>query len=278
MAASGNTGQLYQKLVSGDTFNIAQVLNDQSNKMIERMNIECNTSGGSSGITIQLPTVQQLDGLLNFEVVITDTGNNAAIRNITILPGSGNTINKGASLVIATNKGGAFFILGTQSDWAAFSTANLTSSGGVGTVTSFTAGNLTPLFTCSVSTATTTPALTFTLANAETNFVFAGPASGVAAPPTFRSLVKADFLRFASATLNFPLTAPRTSSDLTIALTGAVVGDPVMLGIPAVPDANSCYTAWVSAEDVVTVRFNNYTDLGINPGSASFTVFTIKSA
>jgi len=38
-------------------------------------------------------------------------------------------------------------------------------SGGTGTVTSFSAGNLSPLFTSSVATATTTPALTFSLSN-----------------------------------------------------------------------------------------------------------------
>lgn len=67
-------------------------------------------------------------------------------------------------------------------------------SGATGTVTSFSAGNLSPLFTTNVATATTTPALTFTLSNAAINTVYAGPTSGSPAPPTFRALVAADIL------------------------------------------------------------------------------------
>lgn len=63
---------------------------------------------------------------------------------------------------------------------------------GVGTVTSFSAGDLSPLFTSLVANPTTTPALTFTLVNQNANLVYAGPASGGAAAPTFRSLVSAD--------------------------------------------------------------------------------------
>lgn len=63
---------------------------------------------------------------------------------------------------------------------------------GTGTVTSFSAGNLSPLFTTSVATATTTPALTFSLSNAAQNSVFAGPSSGGTGAPSFRALVQAD--------------------------------------------------------------------------------------
>ena len=64
--------------------------------------------------------------------------------------------------------------------------------GGSGTVTSFSAGTLSPLFTTSVANPTTTPALSFVLTNTVAqNFVFAGPTSGTGAP-TFRALVAAD--------------------------------------------------------------------------------------
>jgi hypothetical protein len=74
--------------------------------------------------------------------------------------------------------------------------------GGGGTVTSFSAGNLTPLFTTSVATATSTPALTFTLSTQSANLVFAGPTTGAAVAPTFRALVSADIpiINLASAT------------------------------------------------------------------------------
>src|SRR5271168_2393614 len=49
---------------------------------------------------------------------------------------------------------------------------NGTSGGGSGTVTSFSAGTLSPLFTTSVGTSTTTPALTFSLSTAGAHSFF----------------------------------------------------------------------------------------------------------
>lgn len=63
---------------------------------------------------------------------------------------------------------------------------------GSGTVTSVSVGNLSPLFTASVATATTTPAISFALVVQNANKVFAGPTNGVDAAPTFRALVAAD--------------------------------------------------------------------------------------
>jgi len=82
----------------------------------------------------------------------------------------------------------------------------------------------------------------------------------------------------ASATLDFPSTAAGTNSDLTITLTGAALGDEVILGIPN--DAvltNTCYTAWVSATNTITVRFNNY-DLAAakDPSAGTFKVRIFK--
>jgi len=56
--------------------------------------------------------------------------------------------------------------------------------GGSGTVTNFTAGNLPTLFTTSVATPTTTPALTFTLSSQAANSFF-GNFTNAAAAPTF---------------------------------------------------------------------------------------------
>lgn len=77
-------------------------------------------------------------------------------------------------------------------DNGAGSTVVIAATGGSGTVTNFSAGNLSPLFTTSVATATTTPALTFALSTQTANTVFAGPTGGGAATPTFRDLVAAD--------------------------------------------------------------------------------------
>ena len=91
-------------------------------------------------------------------------------------------------------------------------TVSLGAAGGGGTVTSFSSGNLSPLFTTSVANSTTTPALSFTLSTQSANTVFAGPSSGSSAAPTFRSLVKADV-----PTLDYwPLSGTATAGTVTI--------------------------------------------------------------
>jgi len=80
-----------------------------------------------------------------------------------------------------------------------------------------------------------------------------------------------------SATLDFPNTSAASSSDLTITVTGASEGDIVSLGVPnGSVSGNSCYTAWVSATDTVTVRFNNYSGGGIDPSSGTFKIKVFK--
>lgn len=66
------------------------------------------------------------------------------------------------------------------------------SGGGGGSVTSFSAGNLSPLFTTNVATATTTPALSFTIAQAASGQFVAGPVSGVDANIALRALATSD--------------------------------------------------------------------------------------
>jgi len=81
----------------------------------------------------------------------------------------------------------------------------------------------------------------------------------------------------ATASLDFGSTAGTSSSNLTITVTGAADGDVVQLGVPsASAAANSCFTAYVSAANTVTVRFNNYTLGSINPGAGTFRVSVIK--
>ena len=80
-----------------------------------------------------------------------------------------------------------------------------------------------------------------------------------------------------SATLDFPSTLTLLSADLTITVTGAADGDVVSLGVPnAAVNANTSYSAWVSASNTVTVRFNNYSSGTVNPASGSFKVFVTK--
>lgn len=79
-----------------------------------------------------------------------------------------------------------------------------------------------------------------------------------------------------SATLDFTAGA-RLSHDLTITVTGATTNDFVIVNPPTGSiSANTCYTAWVSATNTVTVRFNNYTSATVNPASGTFRVTVLK--
>lgn len=75
--------------------------------------------------------------------------------------------------------------------------------------------------------------------------------------------------------LDFPNTLPGTSSQISVTLTGANVGDLVVLGSVS-ESSNSCYTAFVETLNTVTIKFNNYGITAINPviGSYRIRVFT----
>ena len=81
----------------------------------------------------------------------------------------------------------------------------------------------------------------------------------------------------ANATLDFPQTNVDTYSDLTITVNGAVEGDPISLGTPALGAFTAFFTAFVSSANTVTVRFiNPDPSANINPGSGTFRVSVIK--
>lgn len=82
----------------------------------------------------------------------------------------------------------------------------------------------------------------------------------------------------ASSVIDFASTLTLASTDSTaITVTGAAVGDPVIVGGPAAPDAKTAYTAYVSAADSVKVRFNNYSASSVDPASATFYVKVLKN-
>jgi hypothetical protein len=79
-----------------------------------------------------------------------------------------------------------------------------------------------------------------------------------------------------SGTLDFPSTGAHSSSDLTITVTGAAVGDIVILGTP-VQDVDGTFTAFVSVANTVTVRFNHYGSGTSDPASGTFKLYVIKN-
>lgn len=78
-----------------------------------------------------------------------------------------------------------------------------------------------------------------------------------------------------TATLDFPSIAAAASANLTMTVTGAVVGYSVSIGLPAAPAAGIVWDAFVSAADTVTIRATNITAGAIDPASATYraTVF-----
>jgi hypothetical protein len=81
-----------------------------------------------------------------------------------------------------------------------------------------------------------------------------------------------------SASLDFPSINAVSQADLTITVTGAAVGDTVVLGLPAAPTAGITFNAFVSAANTVTVRATNVTAGAIDPAAAVYTVLVMRSA
>lgn len=82
---------------------------------------------------------------------------------------------------------------------------------------------------------------------------------------------------YGSATLNFGSISGQSGADLTIAVTGASVGDPVILGTPvgSIP-GDFVFFPFVSAADTVTVRAYNGGLVSGDPASGTYKVTVVK--
>lgn len=145
--------------------------------------------GGGSGTVTSVDVSGGSTGLAFTGGPVTTSGTITASGTLAIASGgTGQTTAPNAINALLPSQGGnSGKVLGTNG-----TVASWVAGGGTGTVTNFSAGNLSPLFTSSVATSTTTPALTFALVNQTANLVYAGPGSGGAAAPTFRALVALD--------------------------------------------------------------------------------------
>ena len=109
---------------------------------------------------------------------------------------------------------------------------------------SLSAGNLSPLFTSSVATATTTPALSFTLSSAAQNSVLAGPASGGAGAPSYQT---APTISAANMT-NFPTLNQNTTGNAATATTAATATNLAGTGVDYAPfQSASGTTSYIAA-------------------------------
>jgi hypothetical protein len=80
----------------------------------------------------------------------------------------------------------------------------------------------------------------------------------------------------ATATLDFPSVVAAGQQELTVTVTGAVVGDTVHAGAPAALEAGLAHNTRVTAANTVTVRVLNITASPIDPASASWKVTVIR--
>jgi hypothetical protein len=80
-----------------------------------------------------------------------------------------------------------------------------------------------------------------------------------------------------SASLNFGSISAVSQADLTITVTGAAVGDEVMMALPAAPAAGLVFNAFVSAANTVTIRASNITASPVDPAAATYGVIVIAA-
>ena len=80
-----------------------------------------------------------------------------------------------------------------------------------------------------------------------------------------------------SASLDFGSISAAAQADLTITVTGAAVGDEVVMALPAAPAAGIVFNAFVSAANTVTVRASNISGSPVNPAAATYGVVVIAA-
>lgn len=166
-----------------------------------------STSGTVTSVALTVPTFLSVSGS-----PVTSSGTLAVSYSGTALPiANGGTAGTSASAAFnnlspVTSTGDLIVGNGTDSNarlaigstgqvlTVAGGTATWASPASSGTVTSvaLSDGSTNPIYNISGSPVTSTGTLTFTLKTENANLVFAGPSSGGAAQPTFRSLVAAD--------------------------------------------------------------------------------------
>ena len=136
-------------------------------------------------------------------------------------------------------------------NWTGTAWALSTVTGGL---TSFTTGNLSPLFTAALgANPTTAPALAFTASTAVQNSVLAGPATGGTGAYSFRALVSSDIPNNAANTsgsagsLSAALSLSGLASQAANTVVGAIAsGSPSALPMPSCSTAGSSALIWTT--------------------------------
>jgi hypothetical protein len=169
------------------------------------------TAYATGGYVDIIPTQTWSGSAYGTEITFATTPNGSTTNTVALTLGQDQSATFAAHIVMSgLGTGTQVSCLGlTNTNQVVPLTGQCGTGSGSGTVTSFSAGTLSPLFTTSVATATTTPALTFTLSNAAQNSVFAGPASGGAGAPSYQTTPT-----FSATNLtNLPITLTTTGTS-----------------------------------------------------------------
>lgn len=79
------------------------------------------------------------------------------------------------------------------------------------------------------------------------------------------------------ATVDLASTATLTTdSSITVTVTGAAIGDAVLIAPLAEPTTGTFLWGWVSAADSVTVNHSNFSAGTVNPASQSVIIYVFK--
>lgn len=162
-------------------------------------------------------------------------------------------------------------------------------SGGSGTVTSVSSGNLSPLFTTSVATSTSTPSLSFALSNAAQNSVLAGPATGGAGSPSYQTaptISAANMTSFPTLNQSTTGTAAGLGSGAvgslpyqSAASTTAFIASPTTTGHTFVPAWQPSGSAIAPTSLDLATYLSSPPSIGsVTPGSGAFTTLSSTGA
>jgi hypothetical protein len=80
----------------------------------------------------------------------------------------------------------------------------------------------------------------------------------------------------ATASLDFPSIGPNSNQSLTMTVTGAAVGDAVVLGAPSALSTELIAFGFVSAANTVTVRVHNTSGGSVDPAAQGWKATVIK--